>query len=191
MEHRGSDRDAREVDHEAWRREQDTIAVERRRLAELEPHLREATPESEFARSLPPMTSGIPGVSLVAVYRRDRHGRLVVASLALVGVDNVITADTLRQVPLTALENSVNLTLGGDVNRAALADLGPLRREPGMSPEDFSRRVAEHYKLWAAVVPHPAAAMAAENAVKVPTMHGWIREARLRGFLPAARRGKA
>ena len=76
------------------------------------------------------------------------------------------------------------------MNRQALADLPPLRRSPDLSAEDFSHLVADHYRLWAEAVPNPAAAMAAEHGVKLPTMHGWIREARLRGLLPKAQRGK-
>jgi hypothetical protein len=59
-----------------------------------------------------------------------------------------------------------------------------------MSPEQISELVAQHYKTWARGVPHPAAAMAAEANAKLATVHTWIREARLRGYLPPAQRGK-
>jgi hypothetical protein len=104
-----------------------------------------------------------------------------------------ITADLLRKVPVAALENSQNL---GDVFserydqiHAELAKLPALERGK-LDAEDFSRLVAEHYKTWARHVPHPALEMAVRWGVKSPTMHTWIREARLRGFLPPARRGK-
>jgi hypothetical protein len=110
-----------------------------------------------------------------------------VSALLLVG--EALTAETLRRVPMSAIENSANLSRQ-DVNRKALVDLPPLRRSPDLSAEQFSQLVADHYRLWAEAVPNPAAAMAAEHGVKLPTVHGWIREARLRGMLPKARRGK-
>ena len=129
----------------------------------------------------------VPGAAYVALFSPASSGRLVVSALLLVG--EALTAETLRRVPMSAIENAANLSRQ-DVNRQALADLPPLRRSPDLSAEDFSQLVADHYRLWAEAVPNPAAAMAAEHGVKLPTMHGWIREARLRGLLPKAQRGK-
>lgn len=143
----------------------------------------------EGALGWPVKTSGMPGAAIGVVHREGRAGRLVVSALVIVA--EAITAETLRRVPLASLENSANLTFRGDVDRDALRALPPLNRSAAASPEAFSAAVAEHYKVWAARVPNPAAAMAAEYDVKVPTMHGWIREARLRGFLSEAKRGKA
>lgn len=132
----------------------------------------------------------VPGAAVWAQFTETESGRQILSGLLLLG--DAITADMLRKVPVSALENSESLT-----NRAAEARLKDerarlprLERDEDMSPEDFSRLVAEHYKAWARAVPHPAAAMAAEADVKPPTMHTWIREARLRGFLPPAKRGK-
>lgn len=144
---------------------------------------------AELPLGWPVESSRTPGAAVAVVHRQGRSGRLVISALLLVG--EAITAETLRRVPLAVYENSANLTHHGDVDRQALGELPPLDRSAAASPEAFSRAVAEHYKLWAARVPNPAAAMAAEHGVKVPTMHGWIREARLRGLLPAAKRGKA
>ncbi len=105
-------------------------------------------------------------------------------------IGETITSDMLRRVPLAAMEAAANVSQENAV-RSALAMLGPLSRDRAESAEDFSRRVAEHYRLWAAHVPNPAARIAAEHKVKLATVHTWIRDARLRGLLPPARRGKA
>lgn len=133
----------------------------------------------------------VPGAAMFARFVKSESGRYVLAGLLLLG--DAITAEQLRKVPVTVLENSTNLstedayaTMHEELDR-----LAPLQRVASMSPEEFSRLVAEHFKVWARYVPHPAAAMAAEWKVKAPTVHTWIREARLRGLLPPARRGKA
>ncbi|GGR78477.1 hypothetical protein GCM10010169_23320 [Micromonospora fulviviridis] len=137
-----------------------------------------------------PQHSKVPGAAMFAQTKQSESGRWVLTGLLLLG--EAITAEQLRKVPVSALENSTNLSAGDafDQMRAELDKLPPLRRDD-MAPEDFSRLVAEHFKVWARYVPHPAAAMAAEWKVKPPTVHTWIREARLRGHLPPARRGKS
>lgn len=132
--------------------------------------------------------SRVPDTAMFCQVKRNDAGRWVLTGLLLLGES--ITADRLRVVPVAEVENGVNLTADGGDWRAELDALPALERGAGMSPEDFSQLVAEHYKAWARHVAHPAAAMAAEWNVKVPTMHTWIREARLRGYLPPARRGK-
>jgi hypothetical protein len=129
---------------------------------------------------------GPSGTDLYARYTRTAAGRLVLSGLVLLG--DVVTTDVMRKVPVVELENSVNLSRD-DVTKE-VRQLPTLERTPGMSPEQISELVAQHYKTWARGVPHPAAAMAAEYGVKVPTIHAWIREARLRGYLPPAQRGK-
>lgn len=135
--------------------------------------------------------SPVPGVALWAQRRRSELGRWVLTGLLILG--DAITAEQLRRVPVAGLENAANLSADSAYTkmREELDRLPPLRRAEGMTPEGFSRLVAEHYKVWARYVPHPAAAMAAEWQVKPSTMHTWIREARLRGLLPPAKRGKA
>jgi len=136
-----------------------------------------------------PRGAFIPGAALVAQFTESESGRWVLSGVLLLG--EAITADQLRKIPVATLENSVNLT-----NQTArkfmdevIAQL-PVLERGDLAPEEFSRRVAEHYRAWAKVVPHPAAEMAGHAGVKAPTVHTWIREARLRGFLPPARRGK-
>jgi hypothetical protein len=80
----------------------------------------------------------------------------------------------------------------------------PLRRQSEMLPplrvtpaagrdhgEDFYREIARMYGLLTRNGTAPAPALAAANGVKVSTVHRWIKEARRRGHLPPARRGKA
>jgi hypothetical protein len=105
-------------------------------------------------------------------------------------LSDAITGEMLRKVPVAALENSRNLTEAGG-RPPEVDELHPLRDADRSDPESFSRLVAEHYRAWARVVPHPVAAMARDAEVKPPTVHTWVREARLRGLLPPARRGKA
>ncbi len=134
--------------------------------------------------------SAVPEAAVWARYSEAESGRWVLSGLLLLG--DSIRGETLRKVPVSVMENSHNLTQRQSDAEAMgpIADLPPLRREPGMTPEAFSQLVAQHYRAWAAVVPSPVAAIAAEWKVKPPTVHGWIREARLRGYLPPARRGK-
>lgn len=121
-----------------------------------------------------------------AQFTEGKDGRLVMSGLLV--LDDAITTDRLKSVPVRALENSWNLTRNADA-REGIRDLPKLARG-GYAPEEFAELVARHYKAWAAIVPHPVAAMAADAGVKPPTVHGWVREARLRGFLPPASRGK-
>ncbi len=130
--------------------------------------------------------SPVPGAALFETYRQTSSGRYVVGGLLLLAED-ALKADSLRAVPIAALENSKNITEQPQV-LDEVHNLPPLDRQDAGSPEGFSRRVAQHYKAWAAVVPNPVAAMAAEYGVNAPTVHSWVREARLRGDLPKSTR---
>jgi hypothetical protein len=129
----------------------------------------------------------VGGVTARAAFRRTPAGRYVLAGLLIGG--EALTADMLRQVPVARLEELVNFE-GREVFEEIDA-LPRLRRESGTDPEEFSRLVVRHYRLWAKVVPNPATRMAVRAGVNVSTVHSWIREARLRGLLPPAKRGKA
>jgi hypothetical protein len=120
-----------------------------------------------------------PGLSIRLGQNTD--GRTVVTGLTL--ESDVITSEMLRQIPLARIEQAANS--GADIN------LPPLRRKDGMDSDEFSRLVAEHYKVWARYVPSPVARMADHVGIKPATLHSWVREARLRGHLPPARRGKS
>jgi hypothetical protein len=66
----------------------------------------------------------------------------------------------------------------------------PLSRPDGTDPEGFYRRVAEAYREYAMKTRAPAAGIARESGVPVRTVHGWIHEARRRGFLPPGRKAR-
>ncbi len=121
-------------------------------------------------------------------FREDESGRWVLAGVLLVG--DAITAEMLRSVPVSVVEGAQNDQAAATA-REELAKLTPLQDADRSDPEAFSQLVADHYKLWARAVPAPVASMAATAGVKAPTVHTWVREARLRGLLPRARRGKA
>ena len=55
-------------------------------------------------------------------------------------------------------------------------------------PDEFYEAVAAAYAYLATVSSRPAAEMADANDVPVSTIHGWVKEARRRGFLPAGER---
>jgi hypothetical protein len=128
---------------------------------------------------------------LLTQSKRAPSGRRVLTAVLVMG--DSVTADLLRKIPVAAMENSVNLSNAEARKKLkeGARDLPPLERQPGQSPEDFSRLVAAHYTLWASLVPHPAPAIASEHSVPVPTVYTWIREARLRGFLPPGNRKKS
>lgn len=66
-----------------------------------------------------------------------------------------------------------------------------LTRPDGSDPDAFSYRVAEAYKEAVISTSKPAVALAEEAGVPVTTVHRWIREARQRGHLPKAKKGRA
>lgn len=129
----------------------------------------------------------VPGAGMAAGYTKNEAGRYVLSAVMLVG--EAITSEILRKVPVAALENSINIS--ASTVREEVDKLPPLQRTSEMTAEEFSRLVARHYTTWTRGVPHPAGAMAADAGVTVGTVHNWLREARIRGFLPPAKRGKA
>lgn len=67
----------------------------------------------------------------------------------------------------------------------------PLTRPDGADPDGFSRQVALAYNSAVLEGRAPAKILADEAGVPVTTVHRWIREARQRGHLPPARKGRA
>lgn len=67
----------------------------------------------------------------------------------------------------------------------------PLTRPDGTDPDDFYRKVAEVYNDVVRETSAPAKVLAEEAGVPTATVHRWIFEARRRGFLPPARKGRA
>lgn len=67
----------------------------------------------------------------------------------------------------------------------------PLQRPDGTDPDGFSRQVAAAYGAAVLRTSAPAKALAEEAGVPVGTVHRWIREARQRGHLAPAKKGRA
>lgn len=67
----------------------------------------------------------------------------------------------------------------------------PLSRPDGTDPDAFAERVAQAYQEAVVTSSTPAKVLAAEAKVPVTTVHRWIREARRRGALRPARKGRA
>jgi hypothetical protein len=57
-------------------------------------------------------------------------------------------------------------------------------------PEKFYREVARVYSRLSKYTHRPAEELAQAHDVPVRRVHGWIKEARQRGYLGAGRRGK-
>ena len=57
-------------------------------------------------------------------------------------------------------------------------------------PDEFYEAVARGFGYLASVSKRPAQDMAEANGVPVTTVHGWVKEARRRGFLPAGERSR-
>lgn len=66
-----------------------------------------------------------------------------------------------------------------------------LSRPGGADPETFYRQVAQAYNAAVVTTRGPAKLIADQAGVPVTTVHRWIREARRRGYLPPARKGRA
>jgi len=134
----------------------------------------------------------VEGVRVYATWGEDSNTRLVVTGLMVSGSPKrPVTADVLRAIPIGRLEASANEARLASASRALERPEVKLSRPDGRNPDAFYEAVAAHYRWHAAVSPKPAARMAEASNVPVSTVHRWIREARLRGFLPPGKRGKA
>lgn len=107
-----------------------------------------------------------------------------------------VVADFLRSIPDDTPDPSLDDLRGRARKQAHQApptqpDRPRLTRPDGSAPEEFYPRVAAAYSQYAPRTRAPAKEMAAEAGVPITTAHRWIREARRRGFLTPARKGKA
>jgi hypothetical protein len=137
----------------------------------------------------------VPGIRVYATWDEQHDGRMVVTGLCLRGsADRPLTAEALRLVPIGRLEAAANEVRRGTAEWW-LEKVPPLTRPSarpsGTDPDYFYKLVGDHYRWHSAISHKPAAKMAEASDVPVTTVHRWIREARRRGFLPPARRGKA
>ena len=76
-------------------------------------------------------------------------------------------------------------------HQGAPRERAPLRRPTGADPDGFYQQVAEAYQAFVGETSRQAKAMAEGAEVPVTTVHRWIHEARRRGYLPPARKGRA
>lgn len=146
--------------------------------------------------------------------RQDDAGRWVVTDLYLHG--SALTANVLREISLARAEAWENAAILPEV-RVTDSDEGltvaelrrraggaeqvregavikppaePITRPDGSDPDGFYRRVATAYLQYAVETKAPARAIAEEAQVPVTTVHRWVREARMRGFLRPGRKGR-
>jgi hypothetical protein len=97
-----------------------------------------------------------------------------------------------RPTGLAALVDAeLQATIAGLIEMAGVIDgrLGPVPRGRP-KPDGFYRRVADAYLGLAVQSNRPAATIAAVNGVPVSSVHGWVKEARRRGFLPPGQKGR-
>lgn len=132
-----------------------------------------------------------PGVRVYVVWQfdDDLQTRPAIAGLCIRSIEGgQVTRDALRAISVTRLEN---LAKNLDGFTGVVRDLPPLVREKDQDPEAFADRVAFYYRIFASNSSKPTRDLADHSGVPLPTMRGWIREARLRGKLPPGTRGKA
>jgi hypothetical protein len=130
-----------------------------------------------------------PDATIYVRWREVEGERPQVTGLCVVG--EKVTADVLRSIPVSRLEAIAPTLVAQMAEGSALSGLEPLARREGEHPDDFSKRVAQHYRRFAAASSKPTKDLAGHAGVPLPTMRSWIREARLRGYLPPGTRGKA
>jgi hypothetical protein len=124
----------------------------------------------------------------------------------------------LRDLPLSRIEAAVNqpayYAQAFELAAPANADILPPPWEPGGvpdwwiarpvrrrapnlrlripegrgRPDSFYQQVADRFAYLATVSARPATDLAEANEVEVTTVHGWVKEARRRGLLPAGER---
>jgi hypothetical protein len=78
-----------------------------------------------------------------------------------------------------------------EADRKARKPRQPLSRPDGSDPDAFYEQVALAYRDAIQTTPKVGKVLADEAGVPVGTVHRWVMEARRRGFLPAARQGRA
>lgn len=121
-------------------------------------------------------TFDLDGLTVTATFEPDQYGRPMVVELHLSG--RSITTDDIRRIPIVQWKTEL----------VTERPVEPITRRTGESTDKFSARVASAYIAVAAFSPRPAALLAEASGVPLPTVHTWIREARLRGLLPASGR---
>lgn len=117
---------------------------------------------------------------------QPRPDDLFAEVLRAVVYSTVLPGDDVPEPSLTELRSRTPTAGTGEK-----PDRPRLTRPDGIPPEEFYPRVATAYTEYAPQTRAPAKEIATEAGVPVTTAHRWIREARRRGFLPPAMKGKA
>jgi hypothetical protein len=148
--------------------------------------------------------------------QENEQGRLVITELYL--ARGRVDSATLRALPLGRIEVLANAAPFAQEIRAKLEDVprpgvepqSPGPRPPweprkiisptphllhlavpkGTKPDKFYKEAAELYAELAKDSRRPAADLAERSGVSVASVHRWIAEARRRGYLPRAERGR-
>lgn len=153
------------------------------------------------------------------VYARvqeNEHGRLVITELHL--TRERVDSAALRELPLGRIEALANSSpIAEDIRakldappRPGVEPLSPESRSrwesrkiisptphlphlavpKGTKPDRFYKEAADLYAELALHSRRPAADLAERSGVSVASVHRWIAEARRRGYLPPAERGR-
>lgn len=125
----------------------------------------------------------IDGIRIIATAEIEADDSVKVVHLDITG--NRITTEALRRVPISVIEAAARWT----ADPADLANFDGRRH--GEPPAAFAERVAKAYRAAASTSARPNKLLSERAGVPVATVRGWVREARLRGFLEAGTRGKA
>jgi hypothetical protein len=148
--------------------------------------------------------------------QENEQGRLVITELQL--ARGRVDSATLRALPLGRIEVLANAAPFAQEIRAKLEDtprpgVEPQSPEPrppwesrkiisptphlphlavpkGTKPDRFYKEAAELYAELATHSRRPAADLAERSGISVASVHRWIAEARRRGYLPPAERGR-
>jgi hypothetical protein len=148
--------------------------------------------------------------------QENEHGRLVITELHL--ARERIDSAALRELPVgrvEALANSPAIAedIRAKLHKAPRPGVEPLSPESrsrwesrrnisptphllhlavpkGTKPDRFYKEAAELYAELATQSRRPAADLAERSGVSVASVHRWIAEARRRGYLPPAERGR-
>jgi hypothetical protein len=148
--------------------------------------------------------------------QENEQGRLVITELYL--ARGRVDSFTLRALPLGRIEALANARPMSEEIRARMNEplrpgtepispnprprwesweiksptphLPHLRVPKGTKPDQFYKEAAELYAELASVSRRPAADLAEQSGIPVASVHRWIAEARRRGHLPPAGRGR-
>ncbi len=126
-------------------------------------------------------------------------GRWTVVEMRVLGAKSGVGATHLRDVPLGELEADIAATWGEKTRSyprrypTTYTDVFDFALPPAGTryPDGFFESVAEAYRWLTARGQRPGPVLAERKGVPITTVHGWIKQARKRGYLPPGRKGKS